>query len=70
MFNSALIYELGVLKLFAEPTIVQIDNSKPEYAEAKRLLRFIDYFLPITDLEDIPRLSIIREFIGGSAFKY
>lgn len=70
MFNSALIYELGVLKLFAEPTIIQIDNSKPEYAEAKRLLRFIDYFLPITDLEDIPRLSIIREFIGGSAFKY
>jgi uridine kinase len=70
MFNSALVYELAVLKMFAEPLLLEIDNSVPEYSEVKRLLRFIDYFLPITNLEEIPRTSIIREFIGGSSFKY
>jgi len=70
MFNSALAYELGILKSFAEPLLVQIDDSVPEFVEAKRLLRFIDYFLPITNLEDVPRTSIIKEFIGGSVFSY
>jgi uridine kinase len=70
MFNSALIYELAVLKMFAEPLLVQIDNKQPEYTEAKRLLRFIDYFLPLTVFEEIPKTSILREFIGGSTFEY
>ncbi|HHF08592.1 MAG: nucleoside kinase [Thermotogae bacterium] len=70
MFNSALVYELAVLKMFAEPLLLQIDNSEPEFAEAKRLLRFIDYFLPITAMEEIPRTSLLREFIGGSTFRY
>lgn len=70
MFNSALVYELAVLKSFAEPLLVQISNSEPEYMEAKRLLRFIDYLLPIINLEDIPRTSIIKEFIGNSVFNY
>ncbi|PNR93961.1 nucleoside kinase [Petrotoga sp. 9PWA.NaAc.5.4] len=70
MFNSHLVYELAVLKNFAEPLLLSIDNSIPEYTEAKRLLRFLDYFLPITELDEIPRTSIIREFIGNSSFKY
>ena len=70
MFNSALVYELAVLKLFAEPLLVQVNNSEPEFSEAMRLLKFLDYFLPITNLEDIPRTSILREFIGMSVFKY
>jgi uridine kinase len=70
MFNSHLVYELSVLKLFAEPLLLSIDNFHPEYTEAKRLLRFLDYFLPITELEEIPKTSIIREFIGKSAFRY
>ena len=68
MFNSAIVYDLAALKAFAEPLLVQIDDSVPEYLEAKRLLRFIDYVLPMTNLEDIPRTSIIKEFIGGSVF--
>ncbi|AEX84965.1 ATPase AAA [Marinitoga sp. 1135] len=70
MFNSNLIYELSVLKIFAEPLLLMVDNSNPEYSEAKRLLKFLDYFLPITVLEEIPRKSILREFIGRSTFKY
>lgn len=70
MFNSALVYELAVLKIFAEPLLIQVNSSNPEYSEATRLLKFIDFFLPITSLEDIPRNSILREFIGGSIFKY
>lgn len=67
MFNSALIYELAVLKQFAEPILFGIDKDEPEYAEAKRLLKFLDYFLGIPT-EDIPKNSILREFIGGSCF--
>jgi uridine kinase len=70
MFNSNLIYELSILKIFAEPLLLSVDNNNPEYSEAKRLLKFLDYFLPITELEEIPRKSIIREFIGRSTFKY
>lgn len=65
MFNSALVYELAVLKLYAEPLLFNIPRSCPEYEEAKRLLKFLDYFLGI-DSENIPKNSIVREFIGGS----
>lgn len=67
MFNSALIYELAVLKLYAEPLLFAIDKECPEYMEAKRLLKFLDYFLPMPS-ESISQNSIIREFIGGSCF--
>lgn len=67
MFNSALIYELSVLKAYAEPLLFSIDKSAPEHKEAKRLLKFLDYFLPVPS-EEIARNSILREFIGGSAF--
>lgn len=67
MFNSALIYELAVLKLYAEPLLFAIDKECPEYIEAKRLLKFLDYFLPMPG-DDIAPNSIIREFIGGSCF--
>ena len=66
-FNSSLVYELGVLKLLAEPLLKEIDQSNEEYSEAKRLLDFLSYFLPI-DYKEIPFNSIIREFIGGSCF--
>lgn len=67
MFNSALIYELAVLKLYAEPLLFAIDKECPEYLEAKRLLKFLDYFLPLPG-DGITQNSIIREFIGGSCF--
>ena len=67
MFNSALIYELAVLKQYAEPLLFQIEKDCPEYMEAKRLLNFLDYFLPVPS-EDIAKNSILREFIGGSCF--
>uniref|UniRef100_A0A7C4GJ80 Nucleoside kinase n=1 Tax=Fervidobacterium thailandense TaxID=1008305 RepID=A0A7C4GJ80_9BACT len=70
MFNSALIYELSVLKVFAEPLLTVVPDTEPEATEANRLLKILDYFLPITNIEDIPRTSIIREFIGRSAFRY
>lgn len=66
-FNSALVYELSVLKQFAEPLLFCIRPEQPEYEEAKRLLRFLDYFVGVTS-EDIPKNSILREFIGGSYF--
>ena len=68
MFNSALIYELAVLKQYAEPLLFDIEKSAPEYVEAKRLLKFLDYFLPVPS-EDIEKNSILREFIGGSCFR-
>lgn len=67
MFNSALIYELAVLKQYAEPLLFEIDKDCPEYIEAKRLLKFLDYFLPVPS-EEIGKNSILREFIGGSCF--
>ena len=65
MVNSSMIYELPVLKIFAAPLLFQIKPTDPEYQEAKRLLKFLDYILPISP-ELIPQNSIIREFIGGS----
>ena len=67
MFNSVLIYELAVLKQFAEPLLFQIDKGEPEYYEAKRLLKFLDYFLGVTS-ESLPNNSLCREFVGGSCF--
>ena len=67
MFNSALIYELACLKVYAEPLLFGIDKSEPEYIEAKRLLKFFEYFVPVPS-EAVPHNSILREFIGGSCF--
>ncbi len=67
MFNSSLIYELGVLKTMAEPLLAEVDSSQPEYAEARRLIEFLSYFLAIESRE-IPFNSIVREFLGGSCF--
>ncbi len=68
MFNSALIYELSVLKQYAEPLLFNVPKDSAEYIEAKRLIKFLDYFLGITS-ETIPNNSLIREFIGGSSFR-
>lgn len=68
MFNSALLYELSILKLYAEPLLFGIPRDSEEYLEAKRLLKFLDYFQGVSS-EDIPKNSILREFIGGSCFK-
>jgi len=67
VFNSALIYELSVLKQFAEPLLFNITKDDPSYQEAKRLLKFLDYFLGVTS-EGIPNNSLLREFVGGSVF--
>lgn len=67
MFNSALAYELSVLKQYAEPLLFGIPRDCEEYQEAKRLLKFLDYFLGVSS-EDVPQNSILREFIGGSCF--
>lgn len=68
MFNSVLIYELAILKQYAEPLLFGIPKDAPEYMEAKRLLKFFDYFLGVSS-EDVPKNSILREFIGGSCFR-
>lgn len=70
MFNSALLYELAVLKKHAEPLLQQIRQNVPEYAEAMRLLKFFSYFDSITPEKEIPPTSILREFLEGSSFKY
>jgi uridine kinase len=67
MFNSHLPYELAVLKRYAEPLLKAIDQTEPEYSEAKRLLKFLSYFLPLEDFA-VANNSIIREFIGNSCF--
>ena len=67
MFNSALIYELACLKVYAEPLLFGISKDEPEYTEAKRLLKFFEYFVPVPS-EAVPNNSILREFIGGSCF--
>jgi uridine kinase len=68
MFNSAMPYEMSVLKPFVEPLLFSIGEDEPEYQEAKRLLKFLDYFLPCS-VENVPINSIIREFVGGGCFK-
>ncbi len=69
MFNSSLFYEICVLRQKIEPILREVPDTEPEYAEAKRLLKFIDNFTPISP-DEIPPTSILREFIGGSSFKY
>lgn len=68
MFNSALIYELAVLKPYAESILFGIPKDVPEYVEAKRLLKFLDYFIGVST-EEIPKNSLMREFVGGSIFR-
>lgn len=67
MFNSALIYELAAIKQFVEPLLFAVPRDCDEYQEAKRLLKFLDYFLGV-DITNIPTNSIIREFVGGGCF--
>jgi len=67
MFNSSLVYELAVIKDYAEFLLKQIDNSEPEYTDAKRLLTFLSFFVPMPP-HDVPSNSILREFIGKSCF--
>lgn len=67
MFNSALIYELTVLKQFAEPLLFNVPRDCPEYMEARRLIKLLDYFLGVSS-DKIPYNSLLREFIGGSCF--
>lgn len=69
IFNSALVYELCVLKKYAEPIIMQIDEDSKFYSERQRLMKFLSYFLPIEDESAITNTSILREFIGGSCFE-
>ena len=69
LFNSALVYELAVLKPLAEPLLLQIEAGKPPHREAKRLLSFLQWFEPLQDDRIIPDNSILREFIGGSILR-
>ena len=69
MFNSSLLFELSVMKNYALPILQQVPSSKPEYAEASRLIKFLNYFEPL-DEKDIPSTSLLREFLGGSSFHY
>ena len=66
MFNSALIYELAVLKKYAVPLLEEIKENEEVYREAKRLLKFLQYFVEIEDESDIVNTSLLREFIGES----
>ena len=70
MINTALLYELAVLKPFAETILMEVQPNQPEYSEARRLLKFFSYFKPILNLNGIPPTSILREFLGGSSFTY
>ncbi len=68
-FNSALLFELSVMKEYAESILKLVPHDVPEYSEAYRLMKFLSYFLPI-DIHSIPSTSVLREFLGGSSFKY
>ena len=69
MFNSSLLFELAVLKRHAEPILDEVPKYCDEYAEAHRLLKFLSYFESISEKE-IPPTSFLREFVGGSSFRY
>ena len=69
MFNSSLFYEISVLRAIAEPLLREVYNTEPEYAEAQRMLKFLGNFTPIAP-DEIPPTSLLREFIGGSSFRY
>ena len=69
MFNSSLFYEISVLRRFVEPMLLEVPDTVPEYGEARRLLKFLDNFIPVAP-DEIPPTSLLREFIGGSSFQY
>ena len=69
MFNSALLFELSVLKSHVEPVLYRVPESSPAHSEAYRLRRFLEYFIPVPD-RDLPPTSLLREFLGGSSFTY
>ncbi|MBR6662810.1 MAG: nucleoside kinase [Alistipes sp.] len=69
MFNSSLFYEISVLRQTVEPILREVSDTEPEYGEVRRLLKFLDNFIPISP-DEIPPTSVLREFIGGSSFKY
>ena len=69
MFNSSLLFELSVMRNYALPILQQVPSNTPEYAEASRLIKFLNYFEPL-DEKDIPSTSLLREFLGGSSFHY
>lgn len=68
MFNSALVYELSVLKPLAEPLLLQVERDSRQWVEAKRLLTFLQWFLPV-ETAQVPENSLLREFIGGSSLE-
>lgn len=69
MLNSSLLYEISVLRSFAEPILREVPDTVPEYDEARRMLKFLDNFIPISP-DEVPPTSVLREFIGGSSFRY
>jgi uridine kinase len=69
VFNSAMLFEICVLKKFAEPILSEVPENVPEYQEVHRLLSFLDYFAMVPEVE-LPLNSLLREFLGGSTFKY
>jgi uridine kinase len=69
MFNSALLFELAVLKKHAEPILAEVPKFCDEYTETHRLIKFLNYFVSIPERE-IPPTSLLREFVGGSSFRY
>ena len=69
MFNSALLFELAIIKDSAEPILRKVPNNRPEYSEAYRLRKFLEFFVPLQDKE-LPPTSLLREFLGGSSFRY
>ena len=68
MFNSALIYEIALLKPYIEPLLFAVPKDCPEYLETKRLLKFLSYFLPLP-ADNVPATSLTREFIGGGCYQ-
>lgn len=68
VFNSALLYETALLKPYVQPLLFGVPRDSEEYVEAKRLLKFLDYFLPIP-ADDVPQTSLLREFVGGGIYK-
>ena len=69
MYNTALLYEMSVLRAQAEPILLNVPRNRPEYAEARRLLNLLSFFKPLS-ADAIPPTSLLREFLGGSSFKY
>ena len=69
MLNSSLFYEISVLRPFAEKILREVPDTVPEYEEANRMLKFLDNIIPL-EPEHIPPTSVLREFIGGSSFRY